>query len=124
MVKVLIVRADSAHREEIRTLLSGPHFDVEVAANVTEALKIAERFVPDLVIVDFGLQGGGEASDVFRIIDTIHARNPKSRSILTSGRPFDDVVQRYRDIPAVVCLTEPLESADLMAAVRKAVESL
>ena len=56
-VNILVVDDLAASAETLMTLLEMEGFDVRIAHNGAAALKIAQEFVPDVVLLDIGLPG-------------------------------------------------------------------
>ncbi len=56
MTKVLVVDDEPGYRKALQEVIAAAGNSVEVAANSHDAFEIAERFCPDVLIVDWMLE--------------------------------------------------------------------
>ncbi len=96
MVKLLLVDGQPVFRQGLAALLKkeSPEFDVVgEAAGSAEAMALAERLTPDIVIMDI-LSRNGDGLEATR---TIHERFPRVKvMILTALDEEDDLFQALR----------------------------
>jgi DNA-binding NarL/FixJ family response regulator len=85
LVTVLLVDDNARYRHQLRRMIGkiSPRATIYEAENIGEAVQLAERVIPQLVLVDVIL---GE-EDGIRCTRRIKASSPKSRVILISAYP-------------------------------------
>jgi CheY-like chemotaxis protein len=99
----------------VRSLRRLGHTDVGVASGCREALEIAERTHPDLIIVDIDMP----EVDGIETARRITAINPCS-IIFSTGLWDDKTLQRSREVQATGYLVKPFSPAQLQAALQLA----
>jgi len=93
--------------------------DLEIvgqAADGPEAIELAERLRPDVIIMDVNLPGMNGVEATKRIL----ARIPNAKVIGLSMHTDENIVNAMRDAGAVAYLTKGSPSKDLLAAIRTA----
>lgn len=110
---VLVLDDDEMLRELVEAVLSGEGYRVRCAASIADALEIATRQQPGLVLFDLtlGMQRGEEFVTAYRQIP--HAT---ARLIATSGAA--DLVQRATALNVDGHLRKPWELDDLLCIVQ------
>jgi len=91
--RVLIVDNEAAMLGSLDTLVSGWGFEVRVASNVEQALAAAERFEPELLVVDFHLDEGCTGLELLDALREVRFRRP---AILISADHAAEVRQGAR----------------------------
>jgi len=119
MAKILIVDDDDSCRDASRVLLCGEGFEVETAADGREALDLATRFMPDVLLVDWMLQDHMDGVEVAR---ALQSTAPQMRALVITGYLSAELEERIAEFPFARCLTKPLPPGDLIEAVRKAAD--
>ena len=117
MAKILIVDDDDSCRDASRVLLCGEGFEVQTAADGREALDLATRFVPDVLLVDWMLQDHMDGLEVAR---ALRSTAPQMRALVITGYLSAELEERIAEFPFARYLTKPLPPGDLITAVRKA----
>jgi len=82
----------------IRTMLLDffeDRYDIEVAANGTEALRMVRKGSYDLVISDINMPGMSGPE----LLSQIHAMRPKTRTMLMTAYNIDDYIARRPTVP-------------------------
>jgi CheY-like chemotaxis protein len=99
----------------VTTLRRLGHGNVKVARNGKEALEIAERIRPDVVILDIDMpeMDGIETARCLRLLSPCSI-------IFSTGSCDGRTVRRTREMPASSYLVKPFSPAQLEAAVRLA----
>jgi DNA-binding NtrC family response regulator len=96
--KILLVDDDAGMCEIMRTLLEFEGFDITVAGNVADALKLISSERYDVLLSDLHMPG---AADGLTVISAMRHVNPKTISLLLTGFPEMDVaakaILRQRD---------------------------
>ncbi|WP_376689825.1 hybrid sensor histidine kinase/response regulator [Wenzhouxiangella sp. EGI_FJ10409] len=91
--RVLIVDNEAAMLGSLDTLVSGWGFEVRVASNTEQALAAAERFEPELLVVDFHLDEGHTGLELLDALREAGCRRP---AILISADHAAEVRQAAR----------------------------
>jgi DNA-binding response OmpR family regulator len=120
MVKVLVIDDEPAYRDSLRLLMPCEGFEVETAANAQEAFDVADRFRPDVLIVDWMLK---DRTDGLDIAEKLRGSLEHLRVIVITGYPTATLEARIRNSPATQFLTKPFTLSDLIDAIYAAVES-
>lgn len=114
---VLVVEDDPSIRQLLREALEQDGLEVQSAVDGAEAVRLAERRRPAAVVLDMGLPiiDGAEVADHIReaygdLVPFV---------IVTASRRIDEVAGRIR---AARYLTKPFDVADLVRAVRSAID--
>ncbi|HXJ08318.1 MAG TPA: response regulator, partial [Burkholderiales bacterium] len=109
--RVLVVDDNVDAADMLRALLEGLGHEVEAVHSGMEALAAAERFKPDVVLLDLGMPGmsGHEVASELR------RRRPGSEPLIVAvtgwGKPEDRA--RAREAGVDVHLVKPVEEEDL-----------
>lgn len=120
MAKVLVVDDEPMYRENLQEVISDEGHDVEVADNGRNAIEIAERFCPDVLIVDWMLQNdlsGLEVSEFLR------ESNSRLTTIIITGYPAQELRGRAEKSGVFAFLEKPFELDDIRETVRRATKS-
>ena len=111
--RVLVVEDDDAITDVLRRTLRQEGHEVRASADGVEALRAAEEFVPDLVILDLGLPG----LDGVEVCRRLRAESDVPILILTARTDLDDRVVGL-DSGADDYLVKPFERQELLARMR------
>jgi two-component system, OmpR family, response regulator MprA len=111
--RVLVVEDDEAIADVLRRSLRAEGHEVQSAGDGAEALTVAERFSPDLVILDLGLP----RLDGIEVLKRLRADGDVPVLILTARTETDDRVEGL-DSGADDYLPKPFERAELLARIR------
>lgn len=120
--KILIVEDESQVAMLIRILLYRAGCETEIAINVSEALKLAQEKVFDLITLDIGLPGETDGFTFCRQLK----QNPRSKEVpivIISGQGTLEDQQHGLDAGAVDYIVKPFDGSDfaprLLAHIRK-----
>ncbi len=116
MTRVLVVDDEPQILRALRINLRVRHYDVHVAATGAEALEIAGRYPPDLVILDLGLPD----LDGVEVIGGLRGWT-KAPIIVLSGRADSMDKVEALDAGADDYITKPFGVEELLARMRAAV---
>ncbi len=111
--RVLVVEDDEAIADVLRRTLRQEGHDVRSSTDGIEALRAAEEFVPDLVVLDLGLPG----LDGVEVCRRLRAESDVPILILTARADLDDRVDGL-DSGADDYLVKPFERQELLARLR------
>ena len=111
--RVLVVEDDEAITDVLRRTLRQEGHEVRSCGDGVEALRAADEFVPDLVILDLGLPG----LDGIEVARRLRAESDVPILILTARADLDDRVEGL-DSGADDYLVKPFERQELLARIR------
>jgi two-component system, OmpR family, response regulator MprA len=111
--RVLVVEDDDAIADVLRRTLRQEGHEVRSAADGPDALRTADEFVPDLVILDLGLPG----MDGVEVCRRLRSESDVPILILTARTDLDDRVSGL-DSGADDYLSKPFERQELLARMR------
>lgn len=110
--KVLVVENDPMSLELSRRVLERGGYRVVCVPSAEEALPLAARLRPDLVLMDLGLPGMDGVEATKRM-----GRNRATRDIpvaVLSAQAFGEDVTRARDAGCADYLTKPIGARELL----------
>src|SRR3712207_2587215 len=111
--RVLVVEDDDAIADVLRRTLRQEGHEVRSSGDGVGALRAAEQFAPDLVILDLGLPG----LDGVEVCRRLRAESDVPILILTARSDLDDRVEGL-DSGADDYLVKPFERQELLARLR------
>jgi two-component system response regulator AtoC len=118
MPVVLVVDDEPLQREILKTILDGEGYETYTASSGEEALKIAKKFQPDVILTDLRMEG----MDGIELIESVskEAFEP-SMIIMTAHGTITSAVEAMKK-GAFDYLTKPLDKDSLILTVRRATE--
>jgi DNA-binding NtrC family response regulator len=116
MSRVLIVDDESSFRVPLAALLARVGHDVSVAETAREAIAVAARVRPDVMIVDWMLKDDVNGIDVSNVV---HAQQPDVRVILVSGFPSPFLKAALGTAGIRLFVEKPCDFQDLADAVAR-----
>lgn len=119
MARILIVEDERNAREALGEVFSGQH-EVDLTADVDEALEAIGHHVPDLVLTDVVLPGDRDGLDLLRELRGRHPETPVI--VMTAFGSVEKAVRAMRD-GAHDFLEKPLDLTSLRQMVKAALES-
>lgn len=117
MFKVLVVDDEPDYPQLLRIILTKEGFEVRTAASGEDACAIATTFLPDVLVIDWMLEG---SPDGLKVAETIGQINPRVQTILITGYPSVSLESRVEQIPSVRFLTKPFTPSRLVEMVHEA----
>lgn len=117
-VKVLIVDDEPNIVVSLEFLLGEEGYEVAVARDGDEALRRADEFRPDLVLLDVMLPG----LDGFEVCRRLREREPAPKVVLLTARGRSAERLRGLDLGADLYVTKPFSTRDLLADIRRCLE--
>ncbi len=112
--RILICDDEPALRELMRIALVGD-YEFEEAETVAEAIEVAERFKPDIVLVDL-MMPGGSGLDVIRHLATDPALQ-HAGCVVVSAFAAESDQEEARAAGAAAFVSKPFDPDDLSATV-------
>ena len=112
---ILVVDDSATVRRVVGRTLSQAGYDVSLATDGREAIELAQRKVPDLVLVDFVMpqMNGGDAFRAMRRIV------PDLKVVIMSGHSPDRQPQEILQEPGTAFLAKPFDLDTLNAAIAR-----
>ena len=112
MTKILLVDDEPDYCDAMRKLLSREGFEVRLAADGLDAIDVVGNFTPDLLVVDWILQG---SMDGLEVIKALRADNSEMKIILITGSNAAQLQLRIGTKGNVRCLQKPFEAQEIVA---------
>ena len=120
MVKILVVDDEEVYCVNLRLLLERKGHQVEIANDGPTALKLAESFTPDLLIVDWMLRSEMNGQEVAQLL---HALLPNLNSMLITGFPAEELEDQLIQSPITAVLHKPFSMDELLAKIELIVKT-
>lgn len=116
--KILIVDDDPDVRHGMQVRLKANHYDTFFAADAVSGMSEARKCQPDLIILDLGLPAG----DGFIVMERLKKMDSLSLIpvIVVSARDVRANQERAIEAGAKAFLQKPVDDAELLAVIRKA----
>ena len=114
--RILIVDDEPNIVASIEFLMRGDEYEVRVARDGEEALRLAESFQPDLVLLDVMLPQRSGYEVCRKIRENSALRGVKVVMLTAKGRDVEKA--RGLELGANAYVTKPFSTKDLMDAVR------
>src|SRR5580658_1622288 len=114
--KILLVDDDEILNTIMRSLLEHEGFDVTVAGNVAEALKLISSQQYDVLLSDLHMPG---AADGLTVISAMRHLNPKAIAVLLTGFPEMDVAAQAILRQADEIMIKRTDSTELVELIKR-----
>jgi CheY-like chemotaxis protein len=116
--KILVIEDDHDQLLGMRLRLAASGYDVAQATDGIEAIGVAHRERPDLILLDLGLPG----EDGYRVMENLRTINttPSTPIVVISGRDPAAHGTRALAAGAEAFLQKPVDHDDLLRTLRKA----
>jgi DNA-binding response OmpR family regulator len=116
--KILVVDDERDMLDLLTVNLKRTGYEVIVARNGFEALVLARRHLPDLVLLDLVMEG----PDGFTVCETLHRQPATSRLPVIILTAADGQIARMRAVHAGACnfINKPFKVAELLRCVAEA----
>lgn len=113
-IRVLLIEDDALTREVLAMALSGAGYDVLAEADGANIEEIAEKFVPDIALIDIDL---GPGADGITVAKRLRAADPIPYLFLTAATGLENVLAAF-DAGADDYVVKPFVMAELLARMR------
>ncbi len=117
--RILLVDDEPNIRRMVGALLQGEGYDIDEAANGTQALTVARDTPPDAVLLDLMMPGG---LDGLQTLEQLRRVFPDVPVVMMSGKASLSDAVRATKLGAFQFLEKPLTPEGLLVAVRGALE--
>jgi len=104
------------YREFLRKLFERHGCKVETSASGLVSLEIAEREMPDVLIVDWMLK---DSVDGLQVAADMRKQVPGLKTVIITGFPSPDLEQQAAEQSQTTYLAKPFEADEILAAVQK-----
>ena len=115
--KILIVNSDPMSEEASNMMLEKDYDFVGIASSVEEARFLAEKYPPDLALVDISLRGERDGIELARML----SREYCTGIIFVTDVSEDEVLSVAREMLPHGCLPKPYSQQDLKSAIEAAI---
>jgi DNA-binding NtrC family response regulator len=115
--RILVVDDERSYRHYLTQHLTREGHDVRSAASGDEAIEISAEFPPEVLILDWMLDGSCD----LEVAEALRAIDPDLRTILITGFRSERARQEAPDGTIFRFIEKPFYLNDLSAAVRRAV---
>lgn len=112
---VLLVDDEKSIRLTLPPFLKKDGYQVAVAADGPQAIALARRQPPDLVLLDLMLPG----MNGIEVLKALHALNADLPVILITGYPDSHLIAEALHFPPVALLPKPVDQAAVRKSVRR-----
>jgi CheY-like chemotaxis protein len=116
VTKILLVDDDGMQNTIMRSLLEREGFDITVAGNVAEALKLISSERYDVLLSDLHMPG---AADGLTVISAMRHLNPNAIAILLTGFPEMDVAAQAILRQADEIMIKRTDSTELVELIKR-----
>ncbi|WP_050616618.1 response regulator [Bacillus testis] len=113
--KILIVDDQFGIRILLNEVLQKEGYETFQAANGVQALDIAEKYSPDLVLLDMKIPG----MDGIEILKRMKAKDQGIAVIIMTAYGELDMIQKAKDLGAITHFAKPFDIDDIRSAVKK-----
>ncbi|MGY1823920.1 response regulator [Geodermatophilus sp. SYSU D00079] len=114
MTTALVVDAEAADRARVAGLLTVTGWVVHEAPSTREALALARRLDPDLVVTDLAPDGEGPA-----LLRRLRLAGCRAHLLVVAGDATDEDRAAALRAGALACLAKPVDAGLLLAALRR-----
>jgi two-component system response regulator VicR len=111
---ILVVEDDPIIRQTVQYALQRAGFSVHTASDGIEAISIAEKIDPELILLDLMLPG----ADGYEVAGAVRARDAETAIIMVTALDADADKVRGLDAGADDYITKPFSTEELLARVR------
>lgn len=112
--KILVIDDDTDSREIILEPLRWEHYDARGVASGTEALKLMEAWVPNVIILDWMIPG----ISGIQILQMVRSQHPHVSCIFISGNSSTESIIEALDSGADDYIIKPFVPLELLARIR------
>ena len=112
---VLVVDDEKSIRETTKAFLEDANYRVATAENGKKALALAQRELPDLVLLDLMMPGMSGVD----VLKELHAMDPDLPVVVVTAYPDSALMAQALRYPPITLLPKPLEKSALLRTVNR-----
>jgi len=112
--KILVVDDEELGQAAMEALLSTCGFSTETTGNSHDAVRIANELNPDLVIIDWYLEG---KTNGLQVLFSVRTTLGNIAAIIMSGSSSSTIKTQVAAVPNCEYLEKPFQLVDFLAAV-------
>ncbi len=113
--RILVVEDEENHREGMLLLLESHGYEVTGASNGSEAIKLLETQIFDLLITDYRMQ----EMDGMRLLQTIRTKLPSIKVIMVTGHGSIEHAVEAMQMGATNYITKPVQPQKLLKIIKE-----
>jgi DNA-binding response OmpR family regulator len=117
--RILVVEDEHVLAENVKTFLARRSSDVRIAANGRSAMEMIETFAPDVVVLDYGLQGEN-GLQIFR--EMMRHRTSPIGCVMVTGYPLEKIAPSANQLGIHYLLNKPFSLAELQQLIDQSAE--
>jgi signal transduction histidine kinase len=110
-MRVLVVEDDEDAREMLRTILAREGASVETAGSAQEAVEVARRFTPEVLLSDIGMPH----EDGYSLVRRLRAENGDFRAVALTAYARREDARRAKQAGFEVHVPKPVEPSVLLS---------
>jgi DNA-binding response OmpR family regulator len=114
MSRVLIVEDEDNISVPIAMFLGERGYDVQTARGGEEAIRMGQKFDPDILLCDWLLPGNTGGLDVAQ---KLYSANPAMVIVFVTGLPLEVIAARVKGLPVRHVLTKPTSLVNIARAI-------
>ncbi len=118
--RVLVVDDEPEQRSLMKKTLERYGYSVRCAQSGEMAVKLADEFAPDILVLDMMMKPGIDGAETYRLV---REHIPEVRAIVVSGYADSDSVERARSEGIEFILRKPVSPSKLLRALRLALNA-
>jgi DNA-binding response OmpR family regulator len=108
--KILILEDEEILAENLKSFLNRRSPNVKIASDAISAIEVMQDFVPDLVLLDYGLPGMDGLQTYARIL---HRKAPQASCVMITGQLTEGVARTSNEYGIRHVLRKPFSFAEL-----------
>ncbi len=120
MPRVLVVDDEKQYCENLSLCLTTEGYEVVTACSGDEAIGLAKKFRPDVLVADWMLRSDDDGLDVSR---SLRVQLPKLETVLITGYPSVELHANAQRSNVFEVLEKPFELNDFLSVVHYAARS-
>lgn len=114
MTKILVVDDVETYRKYLALALEDESYEVQTAASGAEAVEVGAAFKPDILVVDWMLNGDIDGLEVCR---TLEQQSPRMQTVLITGYPSPGLKREVLRSNIATFVEKPFTLAEIVEAV-------
>ncbi|WP_407271133.1 response regulator [Radiobacillus sp. PE A8.2] len=122
MIKLLIVDDEQIEREGLQAILQKafPTLAIEQAKNGRIAVEMAQKFLPDLILVDIKMPG----MNGFDVVEQVKATNANSKFVMVTAYAKFDYAKLAMKHGVIDYILKPSKASEIVETVGKVLQSI